>query len=78
MQQWEYAVILAGTRTVSVQTPAKHYNAEPGRMAELLNKLGDSGWELTTTSTSSADDEFMLILKRPRQQVSDVYTGNTR
>lgn len=66
MQQWEYAVVIAGPRMVSVQTPTKPYNAEPGRIAELLNKLGDSGWELTTTSTSSADDEFMLILKRPR------------
>ena len=66
MQQWEYAVVVAGTRMVSVQTPAKSYHAEPGRIAQLLNKLGDSGWELTTTSTSSADDEFMLILKRPR------------
>ena len=67
MQTWEYAVVLAGTGMVSVQMPAKSYNAEPGRIAELLNKLGGSGWELTTTSTSSADDEFMLILKRPCQ-----------
>ena len=66
MQKWEYAVILAGTKLVSVQTPDKSYNAEPGRIAELLNKLGESGWELVTTSTSSADDEFMLMLKRPR------------
>lgn len=66
MQTWEYAVVLAGTRMVSVQMPAKCYNAEPGRIAEVLNTLGGNGWELTTTSTSSADDEFMLILKRPR------------
>jgi len=78
MQQWEYALILAGAQSVSVQTPTKSYHAEPGRIAELLNKLGDSGWELTTTSTSSADDEFMLILKRPRQHASQAYTGNTR
>ena len=77
MQQWEYVLILAGTRTASIQTPTKSYNAEPGRIAELLNTLGESGWELITTSTSSADDEFMLILKRPRQQ-AEVYPGNTR
>jgi hypothetical protein len=66
MQKWEYTVILAGTRLVSVQTPAKSYSAEPGKIAELLNKLGEGGWELVTTSTSSADDEFMMILKRRR------------
>ena len=66
MQKWEYSVIIAGTKLVSVQTPDRSYNAEPGRIAELLNKLGEGGWELVTTSTSSADDEFMLILKRPQ------------
>jgi hypothetical protein len=39
---------------------------DPAKIAELLNKLGDGGWELVTTSTSSADDEFMMILKRSR------------
>jgi hypothetical protein len=78
MRIWEYALILAGPRSVSVQTPAKCYNAEPGRIAELLNTLGHRGWELTTTSTSSADDEFMLILKRPGPSASVVSTGNTR
>lgn len=65
-QKWEYTTVIANTRLISVQTPSRSFNEEPGRMGSVLNKLGDEGWELCTTSTSSGDDEFMLLLKRPR------------
>lgn len=67
MQQWEYAVVIASTKLISVQTPAKSFNEEPGKVGPTLNKLGEDGWELTTTSTSTTDDEFMLMLKRPKR-----------
>jgi hypothetical protein len=75
MQRWEYLNILVHNetwfdslgrtghlRTLDVpDTPYEQY----GITAELLNKLGELGWELTGTASSSSASIYHLFLKRP-------------
>ena len=65
MQKWEYALLIADPRLISIQLPDKTYSEEPGTLSRALNKLGAAGWELASTNTNSSGDEFMLVLKRP-------------
>ena len=50
MQKWEY-------------TSVRH--SEPERLTELLNKLGQDGWELVCCVYTESYFSYTCLLKRP-------------
>jgi hypothetical protein len=52
MQKWEY-------------TSARH--SDPERLTEVLNKLGQAGWELVSCTYTESYFSYTCLLKRPIQ-----------
>lgn len=50
IQKWEY-------------TSARH--SDPERLTELLNKLGQAGWELVSVTYTESYYSYTCMLKRP-------------
>lgn len=50
LQKWEY-------------TSARH--SDPVSLTELLNKLGQAGWELVTCTYTESYFSYTCLLKRP-------------
>ena len=70
MQKWEYKVI---NTAESVKRESLWKDRDPERVEAFLNKLGEQGWEIVTTSynfvglNSGEVGAFFALAKRPRQ-----------
>lgn len=68
MQKWQYLVLV---RTYNLRTKRFEWSdtAHQGKSGQqLLNELGQQGWELTTTASfreSVESDNVHYMLKRP-------------
>ena len=49
MQKWEYALVLVG-KVVEIKLPNGQSKPATGELLDVLNTLGEDGWELVTSS----------------------------
>ncbi|MCL2923269.1 MAG: hypothetical protein MGF17_01190 [Trichodesmium sp. MAG_R04] len=71
MQKWEYLLVEAGAypfgdKLVNIYVNGKEWREwKNTTLYELVNYLGNEGWELVTFSHNSKSDNNYLIFKRP-------------
>ncbi len=68
MQKWEYLVLIRSVERGGFKWQDKQYGDKGS--PEVLNELGQKGWELTTTTAwkwggDSSDVQVHYIFKRP-------------
>jgi hypothetical protein len=68
MQKWEYLVLDYGlnkARSINgIELP--HWERAPNSLGDYLNKLGDDGWEMTTSITGDDYTFGRIFLKRAK------------
>jgi hypothetical protein len=78
VQRWEYLVVRIGLSDRGVPRPQQingrdvHDWRQAQPIYELLEKLGDEGWELTSTESAASGNWLQhLIFKRPKDRLPD-------
>ena len=72
MQKWEYILVEAslysfGDKLISIYVNSKEWREWKNKtLYQLVNYLGDEGWELITFSHNSKYEDKYLIFKRPK------------
>lgn len=72
MQKWEYILVEASLysfedKLISIYVNSKEWREWKNRtLCQLVNYLGDEGWELITFSHNSKYEDKYLIFKRPK------------
>ncbi|NES04286.1 MAG: hypothetical protein F6K22_16490 [Okeania sp. SIO2F4] len=75
MQKWEYLLVEAspypfGDKLINIYINGKERREWKDRtLYELVNHLGNEGWELVTFSHNSKSDDNYLIFKRPKTTI---------
>ena len=64
MQCWEYLTVYVQSRSWHDSLSRRGSFPENRQPAELLNELGEQGWELVGTSSGSDASVYRLFLKR--------------
>ncbi len=67
MQKWEYAFVVLGQGVVGVKLPNSQSKPATGELLDVLNSLGEDGWELVTSNFGEPTViPAQYVFKRPK------------